>query len=138
MRCERLGAVNSQISFPCEWRSSFSVLCKPVTKVSKSQLRIPFPSPTVGVMNEGTTKEGFVPFGDYETWYRITGDAHSGVAPLVIAHGGPGCSHDYLDSPTARARSGRAVIHHDQLGGGRSTHLPDHGEDFWTVDLFLS
>jgi L-proline amide hydrolase len=89
-------------------------------------------------MNDDTTTEGFAPFGDYETWYRITGDVHSGVTPLVIAHGGPGCSHDYLDSLTALARSGRAVIHYDQLGGGRSTHLPEHGEDFWTVELFLS
>ena len=94
--------------------------------------------PTVVVMNDDMTTEGFAPFGDYETWYRITGDVHSGVTPLVIAHGGPGCSHDYLDSLTALARSGRAVVHYDQLGGGRSTHLPDHGEDFWTVELFLA
>ena len=32
---------------------------------------------------------------------------------------------------------GRAVIHYDQIGNGRSTHLPDRGADFWTVDLFL-
>jgi L-proline amide hydrolase len=89
------------------------------------------------VMNDNTTIEGFAPFRDYETWYRITGDVHSGVTPLVIAHGGPGCSHDYLDSLVALARSGRAVIHYDQLGGGRSTLLPDRGEEFWTVDLFL-
>lgn len=88
-------------------------------------------------MNDYSTIEGFAPFRDYETWYRITGDVHSGVTPLVIAHGGPGCSHDYLDSLVALARSGRAVIHYDQLGGGRSTLLPDRGEDFWTVDLFL-
>jgi L-proline amide hydrolase len=35
------------------------------------------------------------------------------------------------------SRSGRPVIHYDQLGNGRSTHLPDRGADFWTVDLFL-
>ncbi|MGH3733861.1 MAG: proline iminopeptidase-family hydrolase [Acidimicrobiales bacterium] len=89
-------------------------------------------------MNDDTTTEGFAPFGDHETWYRITGDVHSGVTPLVVAHGGPGCSHDYLDSLVALARSGRAVIHYDQVGGGRSTHLPERGEDFWTVELFLS
>ncbi len=35
------------------------------------------------------------------------------------------------------ARSGRPVIHYDQLGAGRSTHLRDKGGYFWTVDLFL-
>ncbi len=89
-------------------------------------------------MSENTTTEGFAPFGEFETWYRITGDVHSGVTPLVVAHGGPGCSHDYLDSLVALARRGRAVIHYDQLGGGRSTLLPSRGADFWTVDLFLN
>ncbi|HTB08663.1 MAG TPA: alpha/beta fold hydrolase, partial [Acidimicrobiales bacterium] len=88
-------------------------------------------------MSENTTTEGLAPFREYETWYRITGDVHSEVTPLVVVHGGPGCSHDYLDSLVALARRGRAVIHYDQLGGGRSTLLPSRGADFWTVDLFL-
>jgi L-proline amide hydrolase len=28
-------------------------------------------------------------------------------------------------------------VHYDQLGCGNSTHLPDQGTDFWTVELFL-
>jgi L-proline amide hydrolase len=28
-------------------------------------------------------------------------------------------------------------VHYDQLGNGRSTHLPGRGADFWTVDLFV-
>jgi len=35
------------------------------------------------------------------------------------------------------AEGGRPVVHYDQLGGGRSTHMPEKGGDFWTVDLFL-
>jgi L-proline amide hydrolase len=35
------------------------------------------------------------------------------------------------------ARSGRPVIHYDQLGNGRSTRLRDKGVEFWTVQLFL-
>ena len=35
------------------------------------------------------------------------------------------------------SRSGRPVVHHDQLGNGNSTHLARSGADFWTVDLFL-
>ncbi|UYQ74158.1 proline iminopeptidase-family hydrolase [Pelagibacterium flavum] len=82
--------------------------------------------------------EGFCAFGDHQTWYRITGDVSSGLAPVVIAHGGPGCTHDYVDAYQALAASGRAVVHYDQIGNGRSSHLPDAPADFWTVDLFLT
>jgi L-proline amide hydrolase len=81
--------------------------------------------------------EGVIPFREYETWYRVTGDLSSSMTPLVVVHGGPGCSHDYLLSLAEIAQSGRAVIHYDQLGGGRSTHLPDESPEFWTVALFL-
>ena len=81
--------------------------------------------------------EGTVPFREWETWYRVTGDLHSGLTPLVVVHGGPGCTHDYVLSIAALADDGRPVVHYDQLGNGRSTHLPDRGEDFWTVELFL-
>jgi L-proline amide hydrolase len=81
--------------------------------------------------------KGVVAFREFETWYRVTGDLSLGRTPLVVVHGGPGCSHDYLLALTALANDGRAVIHYDQLGGGRSTHLPERGGDFWTVDLFL-
>ncbi|EGH33135.1 peptidase S33, tricorn interacting factor 1, partial [Pseudomonas syringae pv. japonica str. M301072] len=89
-------------------------------------------------MADMTIKEGFAPFGDYQTWYRITGDLHSPGTPLVILHGGPGCTHDYVDSFKDIASTGRAVIHYDQLGNGKSTHLREVKRDFWTVDLFLS
>ncbi len=54
-----------------------------------------------------------------------------------MAHGGPGCSHDYVLALAQLAETGRPVIHYDQIGGGRSTHLPDRGGDFWTVGLFF-
>lgn len=83
-------------------------------------------------------QEGFLPFRDYRTWYRITGSLESGKLPLVVAHGGPGCTHDYVDSfKDIAALDGRAVIHYDQLGNGNSTRLPEKGPDFWTVALFL-
>jgi len=88
-------------------------------------------------MNPPNVTTGVVPFHDYETWYRVTGDLSSGMTPLVLVHGGPGCTHDYLLSLAALADQGRAVIHYDQLGAGNSTHLPDKGVEFWTVDLFL-
>lgn len=82
-------------------------------------------------------QEGFAPFREYRTWYKITGDLSAGVLPLVVLHGGPGCTHDYVDSFKALAASGRPVVHYDQLGNGRSTHLRDKPTQFWTVDLFL-
>jgi len=81
--------------------------------------------------------EGHAAFGDHQTWYRITGELDSGGVPLVALHGGPGCTHDYLLRLTALAGD-RAVVHYDQLGNGKSTHLPDVPPDFWTVELFLA
>lgn len=90
-------------------------------------------------MNAVASAEGRMPFRGYETWYRVTGDLSGGRLPLVIAHGGPGCTHDYVDSfKEIAALDGRAVVHYDQLGNGHSTHLPEKGADFWTVDLFLA
>src|SRR3954447_20163824 len=84
--------------------------------------------------------EGTVSFEGAETWYRVTGDLRPGdadtPAPLVVLHGGPGGTHDYLLS-LADLADRRAVVHYDQLGNGRSTHYPDRGADFWTVDLFV-
>jgi L-proline amide hydrolase len=84
------------------------------------------------------TKEGYVPFGEYRTWYRITGSLDSPFLPLVVAHGGPGCTHDYVDSfKDIFALDGRPIIHYDQIGNGNSTRLPEKGPDFWRVELFL-
>ncbi|MGR6431685.1 proline iminopeptidase-family hydrolase [Rhizobium sp. PAMB 3174] len=80
--------------------------------------------------------EGYAPYGEYKTWYRVTGDLKSGKPPLIVAHGGPGCTHDYVDSFKDIAATGRAVVHYDQVGNGKSTHLPEKGGDFWTVEFF--
>ncbi len=82
--------------------------------------------------------EGKAPFRDWSTWYRVTGDLEGGATPLVVLHGGPGCTHDYVLALAELASTGRPVIHYDQIGGGRSTHLPERGADFWTVELFLA
>jgi L-proline amide hydrolase len=73
-------------------------------------------------------REGKVPFeldGETaETWYRVTGEvrADAPLAPLVVLHGGPGGTHDYLVSLADLAGGGRAVIHYDQLAGERAQH----------------
>ncbi|MEW5510465.1 proline iminopeptidase-family hydrolase [Pseudomonas antarctica] len=83
-------------------------------------------------------REGYADFRGYRTWFRVTGDLSSGRLPLIIAHGGPGCTHDYVDSFKDLAATGRAVVHYDQVGNGRSTHLPGASVDFWSVELFLA
>ena len=85
-----------------------------------------------------TIREGYAPFREYQTWFRICGDERNGLTPLVVAHGGPGCTHDYVDAFKDIALSGRAVIHYDQIGNGRSSHLPDQPAEFWQPALFLA
>ncbi|HEV3213875.1 MAG TPA: proline iminopeptidase-family hydrolase [Acidimicrobiales bacterium] len=83
------------------------------------------------------TAQGRVPFRDGETWYRVSGELGAGAAPLVVLHGGPGAAHDYVSSLADLADTGRAVVHYDQLGCGRSTHFSDRGAEFYDVALFL-
>jgi L-proline amide hydrolase len=84
-----------------------------------------------------TVREGYAPFRNWQTWYRVTGDLNAGKPPLVVLHGGPGVPHNYLLRLAALAETGRAVIHYDQIGCGNSTHLPDKGPDFWQVPLLV-
>ncbi|MFE5796720.1 proline iminopeptidase-family hydrolase [Streptomyces sp. NPDC056503] len=94
----------------------------------------------VAVVDEDVAADakGTVPYGPYETWYRVTGDLSGGRPPLVVVHGGPGSPHDYLLPLAAlAARTGHPVVHYDQLGNGGSTRLPDQDPGFWTVQLFL-
>jgi L-proline amide hydrolase len=84
------------------------------------------------------TSTGMLDFRDWQTWYRITGDLASATkTPVVVLHGGPGATHNYTLRMARLVERGWPVIHYDQLGAGLSTHLPDKGPDFWTVDLFL-
>jgi L-proline amide hydrolase len=92
-------------------------------------------------VTQSPTQDGFAPFEDHETWYRVVGDlgaarSGAGPAPLVTLHGGPGASHDYLLSMADLAAGGRAVVFYDQTGNGNSTHFPDRGADYYTVGLF--
>ena len=54
--------------------------------------------------------EGKAGFRGHETWYRVTGHLASSLAPVVVVHGGPGCTHDYVDRFKDLARAGRAVV----------------------------
>jgi L-proline amide hydrolase len=69
------------------------------------------------------------------TWYDVHGEPGDRL-PVVLCHGGPGATHDYLLSLRALAAGGRQVVLYDQVGNGNSQHMRDAPADFWTVDLF--
>ncbi|THH23137.1 hypothetical protein EUX98_g8036 [Antrodiella citrinella] len=75
------------------------------------------------------------------THYWISGDLKDTTkTPLIIAHGGPGCSHNYLAILSRLTQThGIPVILYDQLGNGLSTHLAEKNGDteFWTIQLFI-
>jgi proline-specific peptidase len=86
-------------------------------------------------------QEGTIPFavgGDtLATWYKVVGDLDGRkTRPLVLLHGGPGFSHDYL-LPLADLAVDRPVIFYDQVGSGRSSTAVDKPQTFWTFDLFI-
>ncbi|PYC66955.1 alpha/beta hydrolase [Micromonospora arborensis] len=82
--------------------------------------------------------KGVLPFQGFETWYRVTGRIGAGRPALVVVHGGPGSTHDYLLNLAGLAADGWPVVHYDQIGNGGSTHLPDAEPGFWTPELFLA
>jgi L-proline amide hydrolase len=82
------------------------------------------------------TNEGFVPFRDYRTWYRVVGDEQSETKlPVVLLHGGPGGTHDYLEPLETLAETGRRVVFYDQIGCGKSD-LPED-DSLWVVETFV-
>lgn len=90
----------------------------------------------MGMVYAEPTEVGFIEVGEQRSWYRVTGSIGD-RPPLVTLHGGPGATHDYLLSLTELAGPGRAVVHYDQLGNGRSTRLPGADPGSWTVQRFL-
>ncbi|KAI0649017.1 proline-specific peptidase [Trametes meyenii] len=87
-------------------------------------------------------EEGFIPFAyqgeTHQTYYKLFGSLEDRTRPpVVVVHGGPGISHDYLLPLADLAQQSYPVILYDQIGNARSTHLPHKPPSFWTIDLFL-
>ena len=68
--------------------------------------------------------EGYVAVPGGRVWYRIVGEERSDAIPLLLLHGGPGFTSEYLDSLEALGDE-RPVIRYDQLGCGRSERPDD-------------
>ncbi|MBF0487569.1 MAG: proline iminopeptidase-family hydrolase [Nitrospirae bacterium] len=76
------------------------------------------------------TEEGFLDIDGGKIWYKIYGADSSGI-PLVVVHGGPGFSHDYME-PLNGLADERPVIFYDQTDCGNSTKSDDQSR--WNVE----
>lgn len=90
-------------------------------------------------MNRKIT-EGKMSFMGYETYYRVV-EGREGVvdedkAPIILLHGGPGSTHNYMELFDCLADTGRKVISYDQIGCGES-YLDGHPE-LWTMDTWYN
>jgi pimeloyl-ACP methyl ester carboxylesterase len=75
-------------------------------------------------MMAGVPPQGFVEAGaGVQLFYRVDGHASRAV---VVLHGGPGFSHDYLADELLPLAHTHGVIHYDQRGSGRSSAAPTH------------
>ena len=83
-------------------------------------------------------QEGYMPFHEYKTYYRIVGEPSADKAPLLLIHGGPGSSHNYFELMDDYAETGRQLIMYDQVGCGKSS-LPEdpavYVKETWAEEL---
>ena len=76
---------------------------------------------TVGITPP--TQEGFVTTGDsVQVYYRLVG---TGEDTIIVLHGGPGFTQDYLAADLERLAVQHALLFYDQRGAGKSTLVTD-------------
>lgn len=78
--------------------------------------------------------EGYMPYLNYKTYYRIVDGGDK--TPVILIHGGPGSTHNYMELLDSIADTGRKVISYDQLGCGNS-YLEGHPE-LWNADTWIN
>lgn len=79
--------------------------------------------------------EGYMPYMEYKTYYRIVGECTGDKKPLLLLHGGPGSTHNYFEVMDELAEEGRAIIMYDQLGCGLSA-TPSR-PDLWNLETWI-
>lgn len=77
--------------------------------------------------------EGTLAVPGGSVWYKAVGEGER--PPLLVVHGGPGFTHNYL-RPLEALADERQVIFWDQLGCGRSE--TPHDESLWTLERSLA
>ena len=76
--------------------------------------------------------EGYVNVTGGKVWYKIVGSGNA--TPLLLLHGGPGATSDYL-KPLEMLADERPVIFYDQLGSGKSDRPND--QTLWRIERFV-
>lgn len=80
-------------------------------------------------------KEGYMPFKDNETYYRIV-NPEGKKTPLVMLHGGPGSTHNYFEVLDFIAeRDDRPLVMYDQIGCGNS--FVEGDVDLFNADVWM-
>ena len=80
------------------------------------------------------TKQGTIASSGGKIWYGIVGSKECSKTPLIVIHGGPGMSHNYL-YPLTDLADERQVIFYDQLDAGLSER-PNKPQN-WDIGRFL-
>jgi pimeloyl-ACP methyl ester carboxylesterase/ketosteroid isomerase-like protein len=95
----------------------------PVAAPPGSEGNLPAGNVLQGIAGASAVREGEVETADgVRLYYRVEGEGRDTV---VVLHGGPSLGHAYLAPDLVPLARGRAVVHYDQRGIGRSTPLTD-------------
>jgi proline iminopeptidase len=78
-----------------------------------------------------TLSEGYSDVGPGRVWYELAGEG----TPLLLLHGGPGASSDYLKPLMVLAQEGYQVVRYDQLGSYHSDKPDD--ASLWEATRFV-
>lgn len=120
-------------------RASLLNITDPIIRQAPPGQQRPYPSPT---------STGRIPFSSSshvnihsETWYACYGSLKADAIPLIVLHGGPGATHNYVKTLSLLSVGpySRPVILYDQIGCGNSTRFRELREDnsFWQPQLFI-
>lgn len=80
--------------------------------------------------------DGYMPYLNHQTYYRIAGNPDSPKTPLLLMHGGPGSTHNYFELLDRLSESGRMIISYDQIGCGKS--YIDGCPELWTPETWIN
>ena len=81
------------------------------------------------------SKQGYIDVPGGRIWYGVVSGGNAFATPLLVIHGGPGMSHDYL-YPLVDLADERPIVFYDQLDAGLSDRPNDPSN--WRIERFLS
>ena len=83
-------------------------------------------------------REEYVDYNGFKTYCKIVGENQPGKKTLLMLHGGPGATHNYLLPYAEMAdRYGRQIVFYDQIGCGKS-NIPHQDDSFYNYDLWVN